>query len=251
MSFPSVSIVITAFKRPKQLERTLESIRSQKYQGDLEIIITEHGNDGNTDRIARDFGAKYTSVPRTDLPAFQNPARIHNIGIRAATKDIVILQGAEVKYTGTNDIANLTAPLVEDRYAVRSACVRAMDHLGGFEEWYSHPTEGRRAGWIVNFCLAVHRNLLLQIQGFEESITGYGYEDDFLMFCLRKAGGRVDYVTTVTAEHQWHDRSSYVFYEGFTGAGSPGHVRLEQLFADVQSGAIPPVANVGKDWGRK
>src|ERR1700691_3776927 len=122
---------------------------------------------------------------------------------------------------------NLVAPLVETPSAVRSACVKAMNQDGSFQEWYSHPTEGRRAGWIVNFCLAISRRILLEIQGFEESIEKYGYEDDMLMFCLRKKSSNVGYVDNVVVEHQWHDRSSYIFCEGFTGIGSPGHNRLQ------------------------
>lgn len=245
----SVSIILTAFNRANQLDKTLKSIAMQDYRP-LEVIVVEDGDDGRTQHIARQNGARYIQKKRPDLPVFQNPARAHNLGIRAAQNDIVILQGAEVKYLNPTDVSKLVAPILEDPSLITSPCVQNLRQDGTMEEWYVHPTEGRRAGWIVNFCLAMTRERLLQIQGFDEGFEGYGYEDDYLTFCLRKNGGNIIFVPEVVVAHQWHDRSKYVFYPGFTGIDSPQYAYGDGLRNRVEAGLQPAIANLGREWGR-
>ena len=50
---PSVSIVLSAYNRAKQLEKTLDSIQMQRYSGPLEVIVVEDGQDGQTEWVAR------------------------------------------------------------------------------------------------------------------------------------------------------------------------------------------------------
>ena len=244
---PSVSIVLSAYNRAKQLEKTLDSIQMQRYSGPLEVIVVEDGQDGQTEWIARRYQAKYIRKERSNLPVFQNPSRVHNIGIRAAQNDIVILQGAEVRYTKPMDVAELVAPIFDEPATVTSACVESLNFDDSFMEWYSHPTEGRRAGWIVNFCLAMRRERLLKINGFEESFIGYGHEDDYFMHCLRLNGATFMYVPSVIVQHQWHDRSQYDM--GVAEDYQAGHRRLLQLRAEIDQRIRPPIANPGKDWG--
>lgn len=239
----SVSIVLSCYKRGKQLRKTLESIRDQKYPGRLEVIVVEDGNDGITDTIAREYNAIYYRKQRTDLPAFQNPSRVHNIGIKRATGDVVILQGGEVMYETQPHAITKLVELATLPYYV-SPVVKSLNSEGRFDEWYSHPREGDRAGWIINFCLAVQRDYLIAVGGFEESYTGYGFEDDQLIYCLRKLGLGAKYAEDVVVAHQWHSRSNYNFEypEGLS--------QFNGFIADVNRGLRHAVSNFGKDWGR-
>lgn len=243
----SVSIVLSAYNRAQQLEKTLDSIQMQRYPGPIEVIVVEDGQDGQTEWIARRHQAKYIRKVRPNLPVFQNPSRVHNIGIKAAQNEIVILQGAEVRYTSPTDVANLVAPVIDDPITAATACVQSLNKNGDMEEWYVHPSEGRRAGWIVNFCLALKRERLLRISGFEESFIGYGFEDDYFMHCLRLSGVRFEYARNVVVQHQWHDRSQYDL--GIAEDYSAGHRRLLQLKNDIEQGRRKPIANPDKEWG--
>ena len=162
-----VSIVLSCYNRPKQLRRTLESIRAQ--DGDPEIIVVEDGDDGLTRFAAREFGAKYFQKDRSELPVFQNPSRVHNIGIRQATRKVVILQGGEVMYTTRpNFLTELIAPVLANPLIATTPLIQSMDKEGKFE-WLVTPNwdDSKRAGWIINFCLAVDRSALNTIGGFE------------------------------------------------------------------------------------
>src|SRR5271170_810310 len=172
-----VSIVLSCFKRGRQLRKTLESICAQK-EVSYEIIVVEHGEDGLTESLAKSFGARYYQKDRTDLPKFQNPSAVHNIGIKRAKGKIVLLMGGEVMFNSIpHGLRDLVAPVLKNSRIATTALVRSLDIEGRFEEWYSHPSEGPRAGWVINFCLAVSRDALMTIGGFEESYTQYGYED--------------------------------------------------------------------------
>jgi glycosyltransferase involved in cell wall biosynthesis len=245
----SVSIILTAYNRANQLAKTLKSILMQDYHP-IETIVVEDGDDGRTQYIAKQSGVRYIQKKRPDLPVFQNPAKVHNLGIRAAQNDIVILQGGEVTYLNPTDVSKLIAPILEDSSLITTPCVQNLRQDGYMEEWYVHPTEGRRAGWIVNFCLAMTRERLLHVQGFEEGFEGYGYEDDHLLFCLRENGGKTIFVPEVVVAHQWHDRSKYVFSQGFTGIDSPQYAYGNGLREQVAAGLRPAIANYGKEWGR-
>ncbi len=239
---PDVSIILSCYRRGKQLRKTLESIESQDMKP--EIIVVEDGDDGITQTIAREFGAKFFRKKRADLPAFQNPSRVHNIGIRQATGNVVILQGGEVKYeTKTKAVSRLVEMAASGPYYV-SPLVASRDRDGKFLEWYSHPSDGSRAGWIINFCLAVQRKYLMAIGGFEESYTGYGFEDSQLMFCLEQSKLKAKYDETIVATHQWHSRDNYNF------TYPEGQQQYDAFVANVIAGAIPPQSNLGKEWGR-
>lgn len=228
----SVSIVLSCYNRASQLVNTLESIARQNYRP-LEVIVVEDGYDGGrTEAAARNFGARYYARRnRADLPTFQNPSRIHNIGIRRANNDVVILQGGEVRYDTLTGIRDMVEPIEQDASLSTFAMVKSLDQQGNFFEWYSHPTEGARAGWMINFCQAATRDKLWQIRGFDESFAGYGGEDVDFEQRLQLAGTRLVY-STALCSHQWHPRPGYGSVE-FSGGRSLGWR-----------------ANEGIEWGR-
>lgn len=240
---PDVSIVLSCFRRAKQLEKTLESIRAQSVEA--EVIVVEDGDDGKTQYVAKNFGVKYFRRSRTDKPVFQNPSRVHNIGIRRATGRVVVLQGGEVMFeTKPNGLKDLISPVLKDPNVATTPIVQSLDRHGKFQEMYCAPSGCDRASWIVNFCLAVDRNMLLKVGGFEESYWGYGFEDDQLVYSLRKFGVAPKYIPEVLASHQWHDRLAYDFDQTNTKA------QFEQFIYRVETCGQPPIANLGREWGQ-
>jgi glycosyltransferase involved in cell wall biosynthesis len=237
-----VSIVLSCYKRGKQLAKTLESIRAQAMSA--EIVIVEDGCDGITEKLARQYKAKYFQKRRADLPAFQNPSRVHNIGIRNSTGKVVVLQGGEVMYnTAPDGLSKLVEPVLLNRLVATTPIVQALNAQGEVTEMLCAP-EGPRAGWIINFCLAVHRSALEKIGGFEEGYTGYGFEDDQLMYSLRKIGISAKYMTDVLVSHQYHERAYYKF------ENESGRSQLETFIQQVEKEGRPPVANIGREWGK-
>lgn len=177
-----------------------------------------------------------------------NPAPLMNRGIQMATKEIIIHQNAEVKHERLDNIVNLVKPIVQakiDQEPPLSTCalVQSLNRDGSIEMWMTHPKEGHRAGWISPFCMAIPRASMLKIQGWEEEITKYGYEDDLGMFMLRYSGVRLTYASDTLCSHQWHPR-----FEGDQrNGGSDIYKRIRQ---EIEVGMRPCVANYNRPWGR-
>ena len=115
-----------------------------------------------------------------------------NHGLLTATKDIVIVQNAECKHETPDCIKQMAEPIAVSQTPLSvSACVQSLNRDGSFAEWYVHPNQGARQGWISPFCQAFPRASAMKIQGFEEEFKHYGYEDDLFEFMLKETGNLI------------------------------------------------------------
>ncbi len=172
-----VSIVMPYWNRGVQLDRTLESIAVQHYPK-LEVII----------------------VPdvRKRTATWMNPAPLWNEGIRRAQGQVLILQNPECRHVTPDTIARLVELGKQD---VNFASVMALQEDGSNDQWYCHG-EHRREPWF--FCGAIHKDLVLEAGGFNESFTGYGGEDVDFAGRLSKVNANFIWRDDVLAQHQWH-----------------------------------------------
>jgi glycosyltransferase involved in cell wall biosynthesis len=246
---PTISIVMTAYKRHLLLQNTLRSIKDQTRQP-MEIIVVEDGFDyGLTQKVCMDarnddkLPVKY--FRRVNRPAleYSNPAIPKNIGIKRATGDILIIQCAEVSYTSPNDIANMVRPIEECRGVSTLATVSARDAEGGFQEWYAGP--GRAEKWFLDFCQAVRREAVMDIGGFDELYEGYGFDDDDFALRLQASGIQYRWALDVECHHQWHP-----VYNKNESLSIRGRMRYDKMKEEVDAGKRSPIANVGRQWGR-
>lgn len=243
----SISVVMTAYKRPKLLANTLESIRMQTRRPD-EIIVVEDGFDGGVTQgvciNAKNDGLPVKHICRKNRPelGYSNPAIPKNIGIKAATGDVLIIQCAEVMYTSPNDIANLVQPLQESRGVTTVALVSARDGQGGFQEWYAGPV--RSPSWFLDFCQAVRRSDVMDIGGFDEQYLGYGFDDDCFAFRLQSSGVSYRWAMNVECHHQWHPIS-----DKDVKLSEWGRSRYELMKHEIVNKKRGPQVNVGQNWG--
>lgn len=246
---PGVSIVMTPRDRKPQLMVTLDTIAAQEYP-DLEIIIVEdRPSEASLEAHCKRNGMKY-AARRSRIEGWMNPAPLLNHGLLMAEKEIVIFQNAEVKHERLDNIANLVAPIAQAKIdheppVSTFACTQSLNKDGSFEQWFVHPKEGHRAGWMSPFCQAISRDVAMKVQGFEEEFCrgGYGFEDDLWAFMLRYSGVRLSCFTNTLCSHQWHER--------FNGDQRNGNEDIyKRIRREVEVGIRPPVANLGKEWGR-
>ena len=242
----SVSIVIPCSAgRGHLLDKTLSSIQRQHYPGQLEIIVVEDGLDGHIVSICQqhvEYGGqrhqvRHITVPRTELyPAFQNPAKIRNRGIRAAKNEILLIQDSEIVHVG-DVIINLVNRVADFRQLMATALLANLDKNGKFIGWYNHP--GPPKCGIMGGCLqAIYRETVLEMGGFEESFFGYGYEDNFYVWLLSKNKVQTCYVDSAMTEHQWHPQTPF---EAFTG--NANRALAWTLVAEIEWEGRPPIAN--------
>src|SRR6267142_5269954 len=115
-----ISLVITTFNRPSQLLATLHSIDKQWPIGiprSWEIVVVDDGDDDRTEDICQSFSARYFRLNRPRSDHYRNQARPLNVGIKAATGDVILLQNAECRHIDPDTIKSLT-DIVGGRTAV-------------------------------------------------------------------------------------------------------------------------------------
>ena len=237
-----LSIVITTYNRPDALAAV---VRACFMQGDknFEIIIADDGSAANTaacvEQLARAAPVPLRHVWQPDLGFRAAMAR--NRGILAARGDyIVFLDGDCIPQrdfiarhralarpgrlvSGSRILMSeaLTRRVLEE--GVDVAAASSLTHLGWrlgghinkvaqlLLRW---PDLGRRIGgnarrfnWrrIKSCNLAVWRRDLERVNGFDESFTGWGYEDSDLVLRLFHAGVlRTDGAFATEVFHLWH-----------------------------------------------
>ena len=244
----SISIVMTAYKRHKQLDKTLESIASQTRKPDQVIVVEDGNDDGQTYAVcknARGFPIEYYCRKNRPLVNYSNASIPKNIGIKKATGDLLILQCAEVKYSRPDDIANMVRP-VEDNGDVSSiAYCQALDVGGNFLQWYAGPE--RCAGWFLDFCQCVRREKVLAIGGFDETYTTYGYEDDCFAFRLQRSGVKYQWAPEVVVQHQWHPYFNEGAEPTLAIRAETKYKAMKQAIEEGRSDLV--VANRNRNWG--
>jgi glycosyltransferase involved in cell wall biosynthesis len=232
-----VSIVMTAFDRYPQLEKTLQSIFTQKHPS-LEVIVVEDSFDGgHTMRVCRSYGAKYL---RRDRPPgkWVNPAVANNMGIRAASGKVLIIQNAEIRHVTPHLITDITEPVLADPKVSVFPCVRNVRRNGepypDPDGWRIHPVTHRRP---LFFCQAVDREIVVNMRGFDEDYKGYGYEDNDFADRLERQGVKWLFLTEVVqAEHQEH--------------AAPPFMNVETNASLYESKKNSPfVRNQNREWG--
>ena len=250
----TISIAMTAYRRARQLDNTLASIKAQTMQPD-QIVVVE---DGDLDKGAtRDVCIKwkndglpveyYQRYHRPPLP-YSNPAIPKNISIRKCTGEYLFIQCAEVMFTKPTDIANMMRPMLEhrsDRNIAVCAPVSGRLPNGDFEKWYAGPNRKGAGGveWYLDFCQVQRLDKVLEIGGFEEAYNGYGFDDDDFSYRLRFAGVVSQWANDVECHHQWHG------YDGPPLMDDVNHGRYKTAVEELSTGKRTPEANVGKKWG--
>jgi hypothetical protein len=196
----TTSIVISTFNRNVQLAQTLTSIARQQVP-DLEVIVVDDGDlrhgHPSASLVCQTFGARYLPCRRPASSQFRNPSLPNNIGIRAATGDVVILQNAECRHDSPDAIQQLVSQVTATNAVF--AHVTALNPDGSFAMDYCSPSAPRP----YFFCGAIRREWLVRLRGFDQDYWGAGYDDDDLALRLHCEGVTFTY-SDIKVAHQWH-----------------------------------------------
>ena len=112
-----ISVVMAAFNRKDQMLKTLESINKSKHPN-FEVIIVDDASDEDQavesfiKKSKYSFDIKIITVTEQEK-TWANPSVAYNIGIRYATKEVILLQNAEVMHFG--DILTFTAKHIQPK----------------------------------------------------------------------------------------------------------------------------------------
>jgi hypothetical protein len=236
----SLSIAFPCWNRGQLLEITLETIRRQNYPGPLELVVVESGEDGLTEYVAKHFGARYIRQERPEtFPVFQSITEMWNRCAKESSHEILLLQTAEVLHESGNVIQELVKRVESKPKVVATPLIKDLLPDGSFTNWYNHPTEGSRPGWVSGAGPhAMRREDFFSVGGYDLRHYGYGGEDNFWMYVLRKNGFSIEYVENAVCGHQWHERTKY---EPVTGYSNRSLTNI--LIMEIEDGKRKPICN--------
>jgi glycosyltransferase involved in cell wall biosynthesis len=265
------SILLPSYLRSAHLDYTLASIFRQDLSGlDYEAVILNDGIEDDTADVANGWRSRGMNI-RYVFTGQRNKNGLKprqagfalNVGIQLALGDIVILSCSEV-YHLNNSLRIISHVSESDPLALATPRM-VFDDDGGFwcrlqqypadqpptNEWVNELASrdaARRIGqnepFIANpsipYFMAVRRDLLLEIGGYDEDFTGRSADDSDLIGRLQKAGCNYRN-TSAEVVHLYHrpaPRSEWI--------ASPEYQHNLNLYRE-RHGIIH--RNVGRPWG--
>ncbi len=166
------SIVIRAYNEARHLPRLLEGIRRQTVQ-DVEIILVDSGSTDDTVTIAESFGAKIVHIPPPEFTF----GRSLNLGIAAATRDLVVIASAHVYPVYPDWLERLLEPFADSTIGLaygkqRGAETSKFSEHEIFARWFPDVSAPRQAHPFCNNANAAIRRSLWEIHPYDETLTG-------------------------------------------------------------------------------
>ena len=165
-----ISIIIPSLNEGKYLDRTLLAIKGQKYDGEVEIIVSDSRSEDNTQEVARRHRATVVLSDRL------GPAVGRNRGAQAAKGDILVFLDADT-IPSENLLARISKTL-EKRDVVGGTC-KFLPYKGGLVDWLIYAFSNAAARIMINFgipqdpgyCFFYRREVFRKLGGLREDLV--------------------------------------------------------------------------------
>ncbi len=167
------SVVIRAFNEDRHIGRLLEGLRQQTFQ-DVEIILVDSGSTDETVTVAEAFGARIVRIPSAEFTF----GRSLNFGVRAATREFVVIASAHVYPVYPDWLESLLHPFAADeKVALTYGKQRGLDSAKYseqqiFHQWYPDVSQQKQATAFCNNANAAIRRSLWEQNPYDETLTG-------------------------------------------------------------------------------
>ena len=166
------SIVIRAYNEEQHIGRLLEGIAHQTVK-DVEILLVDSGSTDATASIAARYGAKIVKVAPSEFTF----GRSLNLGLAAATRDLVAIASAHVYPVYPDWLERLLEPFADPSIALTYGKQRG-DENSKFSEhqifarWFPDVSSLRQAHPFCNNANAAIRRTIWEKHPYDETLTG-------------------------------------------------------------------------------
>lgn len=193
------SLVIRAYNEARHLPRLLEGVRQQTIQ-DVEIILVDSGSTDETVAIAESFGSKIVHI----LPGEFTFGRSLNIGIQAASRELVVIASAHIYPVYPDWLEKLLAPFADPFIGLaygkqRGTAESKYSEHQIFARWFPDISEYQQNHPFCNNANAAIRRSLWEKHPYDESLTGL--EDLAWGKWLQSQGGKIAYIAEAEIIH--------------------------------------------------
>jgi glycosyltransferase involved in cell wall biosynthesis len=203
------SIVIRAYNEEKHIGRLLEGIRQQTLQ-DVEILLVDSGSTDGTVSVAESFGARIVRIPPTEFTF----GRSLNFGVRAATRELVVIASAHVYPVYPDWLESLLRPFKDEDVALIYGKQRGPEsaHFSEqqiYHQWYPDISRPRQVTAFCNNANAAIRKSLWEQNPYDETLTGL--EDLAWAKWAQEQGYDIAYVAEAEIVHVHNETPDGVF----------------------------------------
>lgn len=166
------SLVVRAFNEERHIGRLLEGVRRQTLR-DAEIILVDSGSTDATAAIAAQYGATVVHIPPADFTF----GRSLNLGLAAATRDLVAIASAHVYPVYPDWLERLLEPFAAPETGLTYGKQRG-DENSKFSEhqifarWFPDRPDPRQGHAFCNNANAAIRRSLWEQHSYDETLTG-------------------------------------------------------------------------------
>jgi glycosyltransferase involved in cell wall biosynthesis len=214
-----MSVVIATYNRGPILEKCLRALVEQTLDGDLyEIVIVD---DGSTDDTPALIERMKTARPSWQYLWQANAGRSYarNVGIRMAQGELVVFIDSDVVVTPTFLATHLA---LHEANAGKKVFVQGLSvNTDNFDDPVATPINATHfsAAFFATNNVSVPKAFLVEVGGFDEQFTEYGWEDLELGIRLKAIGVGMVRSREAVGFH-WHP--------AFSLADIPGMKRIEE-----------------------
>ena len=193
------SIVIRAYNEERYIGRLLEGIRQQTIK-DVEIILVDSGSTDGTVSVAEAFDARIVHIPSDEFTF----GRSLNFGVRAATRELVVIASAHVYPVYPDWLESLLHPFEDERVALTYGKQRGYEGSKYsehqiFHQWYPDESKPDQETAFCNNANAAIRKSLWEKNPYDETVTGL--EDLAWAKWAKDQGYKVSYVAEAEIVH--------------------------------------------------
>ena len=190
-----ISIIITAYKEEKIIEKAILSIIENNLKESYEILVL--APDEPTLSIARTLSKKYKQIQTIVDPAQGKPTAL-NMAFKKAKGDKLILTDGDV-YVDKNALKELIAPLEDEKIGAVSGHPVSLNSRKKILGYWSHLltdiADERRRSAVKNkkrfFCSGYLFSMKAGI--FKEIPTETLSDDGYMSYLIQKEGYKLDY----------------------------------------------------------
>ncbi len=189
----SVSVVIPAYNSSKTIKECLLSVTKQECNFEFEVVVIDDGSSDNTKNIIKDFAKVKYKYQRNS-----GPAKARNTGWKAAVGDFIVFTDSDC-VPEENWLIEMVKPfsLGNEVGAVGGAYDKTMNSekklavLIGEEIKYRYSNIDTWTDAHGSYSLAVRKEVLKKVNGFDESYPVATAEDWDLCYKINKAGYKI------------------------------------------------------------
>lgn len=204
------SIVIRAYNEEKHIERLLKGIQRQTVKH-AEIILVDSGSTDSTVSVAKSFGARIIRITPEEFTF----GRSLNLGVRAATHELVVIASAHVYPVYPDWLETLLYPFEDPQIGSTYGKQRGPESSRYseqqiFQQWYPDVSKPRRETVFCNNANAAIRKRLWEKNHYDETLTGL--EDLAWAKWVKEHGYAIAYVTEAEVVHVHNETPRDVYY---------------------------------------